>query len=110
MNYLAALLGIALLGAITTAAIYRADASDYKSQLVSLKASYAEIAQKAKDDAQKQIAADTLKNQQLASQAITEASSAASKANAVKALYLKKLAGLKPTDCANTPIPPGLLP
>lgn len=90
MNYLAGLLGIALLGAITTSAIYRSDAADYKSQLVTLKASYAATAQAAKDDAQKQIAADKAENQRRADSSIAQAEAGKKQAQDALSVYLQK--------------------
>ena len=117
MNYLAALLGIALLGAISTAAVYRGDAASYHEQLISLKASYAETAQKAKDDAAAQEAKDTAALKLQSSAATQQAAYAKNQAQLAAATYQQKLAQLsgKPKldighQCAITPIPADLIP
>lgn len=115
MNYLTALLGIALLGAITTTAIFRADAADYKSQLVTLEASYAQTTQKAKDDAAAQIAADKAENQRRADSAISQALQGQKTAQEQLKNYQAKLkadAGMKDLGhvCSGVEIPKDLIP
>ena len=90
MNYLAGILGIALMGAVTTAAIFRGNAADYKAQLISLKASYASAADKARSDAQAQEAKDTAALKLQSSQAISQAQSGEQQAKNQLAIYLQK--------------------
>lgn len=116
MNPYAIILALILLAGLGSWGTYESgQASKWRGQFDSLKASYSQAAQQAKDDAQKQEAADEALNKKRASDAISQASAATSKANATKAAYDKKLADLaksKPTDfphiCANVPMPEDL--
>lgn len=117
MNYLSAILGIALLAAITSAAVFRGNAAEWHEKYTSLQSSYQIASQQAKDDAALQEAKDlaTLKSQ--SSQAISQAQSAQTQAEKTKQAYegkLKALAGQPKLDlphlCANQPIPSELIP
>lgn len=110
MNYLAGLLLLLCMALGLTASLYRSDALSWEGKYNGLVTTYNQTAQRAKDDAARQEQADQAHNQQQAQQAITRAAAATSQANADRAVYLKKLAGLNPTDCANQLIPPGLIP
>lgn len=114
MNYLAGLLGIALLGAITTSAIYRADAADAKLKLTTLEASYSQAAQQAKDDAAKTEAADLANIKYQTTKAIQSAQTQRDAAKTALQAYLAKGKASKGSDlshaCFNVPIAQDLLP
>lgn len=117
MNYLSAILGIALLGALLTASLYRNDAQEWKDKYNNRVSQEQTAAQQAKDDAQKQEAADLKNLQAQSSQAIQQATSAKNQAQLTAATYQKKLAQLagKPNldlghACANVNIPGDLIP
>lgn len=106
---------MALMGAITTTAIYRADAADYKSQLVTLKASYQTAAISAKADALKQEAQDKAVIQKQSNKAIQQAQQDKQQAQKRLADYLAKLkadAGMKDPGhvCSGVEIPKDLIP
>ena len=116
MNYLAGLLGIALMGAVTTAAIYRGDSLSWQNKYNQRVAQEQTAAQQAKDDAAKQEAKDTAALNAQSSKAIQQATSARNQAQLTAATYQQKLAQLagKQLDighqCALTPVPSDLLP
>lgn len=114
MNYLSALLGIALAGAITTAAIFRGNAAEWKDKYDSLQANYATAAASAITHAQAITAKDTKAIQNQGTNAVA---SAATKTAAIqvhyKTIYLPSLTKLDPKDeaskCANLPVPDSVL-
>lgn len=117
MNYLAALLGLALMGAITTTAVYRADAIDYKAKYQNLISSSQLAAQKAKDDAQREIDAAKADNDKKRQSALDTHAADLKQIDSMQADYSAKLAILQkqqPKDiphlCAVTPLPSDLRP
>lgn len=117
MKLLYGLFALILVSSVVTSAIYRANAADYKAQLITLQASYSQAADKAREDAQAQEAKDTAALKLQSSQAIQQATYAKNQAQLTAATYRNKLAQLagKPNldlghQCANTPIPADLVP
>lgn len=115
MNYLSAILGIALLGAITTAAIFRGNAEDWKAQYTSLKDSYDHAAIIAKWDAytREKRALENLQSQ--SSRAIKQAQDEKQQAQTELQRYQAKLkadAGMKDLGhvCGGVAIPKDLIP
>lgn len=113
--YAYGILGLALMAAVSWGAIERGNAIQAKSDLASLKASYALTAQKAKDDAAKQEAADKAAIQIHTAQAIQQAQTQANNAQSQLRAYQAKLAAAATEKdlghrCAGVEIPKDLLP
>lgn len=94
----------------------RGDAANWQNKYLTLQSSYATTAQAAKDDAQKQIAADKAENDRKREAAISQAQSGEQQAKNQLAIYLQKenaaSKGSKDLsrECFSVPIAPELLP
>lgn len=115
MNYFAALSAIALMGAITTAAIYRGDSISWEAKYNERVAQEQTAEQTAKEDAAKQEQADLKNLQSQSSKALQSAQAQSLQAQTQLQDYKVKLAEASkakdlPHLCSSIPIPADLLP